>query len=364
MSSQIYEIIKTIYTTTPDAELNPISADSEDSSPRIKVLQSTLGQLRLNNIATLDAITTHFTRLIDLTSADEEYIVKLANVFAPCILRPKSGNPLIFEEKYAYRLIRDLFDHKEAIFGELKRQSSMLGTLGGPAGPSNPNRARAISNTDESNRRANMEARAKAINEQRSREKSPAPVNRHKRELSTGRFPVVASPRPESGSFTRNISGAANRETLEVPGSLESSPISNRASNPRLNAMTTASPEVATATSGMNGQPALEATSSVPESFAGGGPGPHIPPPVDDDNQVNESTDAQIEHTSSTTSQSLRRNPVGSGGKKPARTSGNLGGALKRNTSRDMSVLSQQNAQLPTRSEGVTLEDKPMDDFS
>src|SRR5690242_15950732 len=106
VSSQIYEIIKTIYTTTPDAVPNPISTESADSSPRIKVLQSTLGQLRLNNIATLDALTTHFTRLIDLTSADDTYVTNLANALAPCILRPKAESALYMEEKFAYRLIR------------------------------------------------------------------------------------------------------------------------------------------------------------------------------------------------------------------------------------------------------------------
>jgi RhoGAP domain len=134
VSSQIYEIIKTIYSTTPDAIANPISTESVDSAPRIKVLQSTLGQLRLNNIATLDAITTHFTRLIDLTSADETYISNLAQALAPCILRPRTESSLTHDERHAYRLIRDLFDHKEAIFGELKRQSTHLGAMAGTAG--------------------------------------------------------------------------------------------------------------------------------------------------------------------------------------------------------------------------------------
>lgn len=200
VSSQVYEIIRTIYTTTA-------SEASEES--RIKVLQSTLGQLRLNNIATLDAITTHFTRLIDLTSADEAYITSLAHNLAPCILRPRTESGLTMDERHSYRLVRDLLDHKEAIFGELKRQSSS-GTQS--------TRPRAIS-TDESNRRANMEARNRAIAD-RSRANSPAPSARHRRDRSTGgsqsvRFPInVGSPKTRTG-----------RQSLEVPSAIDTAPV-------------------------------------------------------------------------------------------------------------------------------------------
>lgn len=114
------------------------------------MIQSTLGQLRLANIATLDAITTHFTRLIELTSADEAYVSAVSQNLAPCILRPRVESSLTLNERYSYRLLRDLFAHKEAIFGELKRASSLAHTNSGAS------RARSVS-TDESNRRAHME---------------------------------------------------------------------------------------------------------------------------------------------------------------------------------------------------------------
>ena len=204
----MYEIIKTIYTTT-----GPTASDEA----RISVLQNTLGQLRLANIATLDALTTHFTRLIDLTSADEVYIAALANALAPCFLRPKTETSLTMAEKFNYRLVRDLFAHKEAIFGELKRASLQHSSSGASARP------RAIS-TDESNRRANMEERQRAI-ANRSRASSPAPSPRqatsvHRRERSIGgpetRFPIQTSP-TDARRQTRN--------SLEVPGSLENSPV-------------------------------------------------------------------------------------------------------------------------------------------
>lgn len=195
VSSQVYEIIKTIYST---------SDSSTSAQTRISVLQNTLGQLRLANIATLDALTTHFTRLIELTSADEPYVSDLANNLAPCILRPRTDTAITMHEKHSYRLIRDLFAHKEEIFGELKRASTLSHTPSG-GNASNAARVRAIS-TDESNRRANMEARNRAI-ASKSRNSSPAPHangRTHRRDRSSDppatRFPIhTSSPTANDG---------------------------------------------------------------------------------------------------------------------------------------------------------------------
>lgn len=200
----MYEIVKTIYSTT---------ATDVSEETRVSVLQSTLGQLRLANIATLDAICTHFTRLIELTSADEAYVTALANALAPCILRPRQESTLSMNERYSYRLVRDLFAHKDAIFGELKRASTLTHSASGAQRP------RAIS-TDESNRRANMEERQRAIAAQRSpRAVSPGP-NRasgsHRRDRSQTRFPVNTSSPTESRRST------LNRSSLEVPANPDS----------------------------------------------------------------------------------------------------------------------------------------------
>ena len=216
VSSQVYEIIRTVY-SSPDS--------SASSETRVSVIQSTLGQLRLANIATLDALTTHFTRLIELTSADEIFVATLAQTLAPCILRPKVESSLTMHERHAYRLLRDLFDHKEAIFGALKRASSLTHGVNGL----DP-RPRAQSGADESNRRANMEARTRAI-VQKARASSPAPSPHgvggrgHRRDRSVGgaesRFPVVTSPtaavHPPRGS----------RHSLGVPGDVDSIPASD-----------------------------------------------------------------------------------------------------------------------------------------
>lgn len=119
-------------------------------------------------------------------------------------------------ERYSYRLIRDLFAHKDAIFGELKRASSLTHSSSGAQRP------RAIS-TDESNRRANYEERNRAIAAQRSpRAVSPGPGPRggsHRRDRSQTRFPVNTSSPTETRRGTRN--------SLEVPGSVEQSPVND-----------------------------------------------------------------------------------------------------------------------------------------
>ncbi|SLM33460.1 rho-gtpase-activating protein [Lasallia pustulata] len=222
VSSQTYEIIKTIY-LTPDSSTSP--------QTRISVLQNTLGQLRLANIATLDAITTHFTRLIELTSADEPFIASLAQAIAPCILRPRTESALSMHERHSYRLVRDLFDHKEEIFGELKRANTLTHTLSGGSG-----RPRAIS-TDESNRRANTEARNRAI-VSKSRASSPAPPHAastangragNRRDRSTGpaetRFPIQTSPTMVADSHKRV---PLLRQSLEVPGSQDALPAAEK----------------------------------------------------------------------------------------------------------------------------------------
>ncbi|KAH7132438.1 Rho-GTPase-activating protein 8 [Dendryphion nanum] len=206
VSSHVYEIVKTIYST---------SATDNSEEARVAVIQSTLGQLRLANIATLDAITTHFSRLIELTSADENYVAALSTALSPCILRPRLESIITMNERYSYRLIRDLLAHKDAVFGELKRASALTHSSSGAQRP------RAIS-TDESNRRANFEERTRAIAAQRSpRASSPSRASgggSHRRDRSQTRFPVNTTSPTE-----RRNTGAGTRNSLEVPGNLDTS---------------------------------------------------------------------------------------------------------------------------------------------
>lgn len=298
-------------------------------------------------------MTTHFTRLIDLTSADETYITNLAQTLAPCILRPRVENALTMNERHAYRLIRDLFDHKDAIFGELKRQSSSLGGLGGPAAAGSNARPRALSSADESNRRAAMEARQKAIAEQRTRDKSPAATNRHRRDKSTdgamGRFPVVASPQigaPTHGhgqtSGTRSSLGGqgGSRYSLEVPGSQDISPVVEKTTKllPSQLPNSTHSQHNDTATT-------INGTASMPGAFS------QPPTPPDKDGRTAAGADMEKKN-------SLKRSTVGSGGRGKHRGgAGSAGGSSM--LGRGKGSLT---GQATSSSQGVTLEDKPMDD--
>lgn len=188
-----------------------------DDQARLSVIQSTLGRLPLTNIATLDAITTHFTRLIELTSADEAFVSTLAHLLTNCILRPRVESSLTQHERHSYRLIRDLFAHKEQIFGELKRASTLASSGG---------RMRAVS-TDESKRRTNIEARNRAvITAAKSRSSSPAPPAHRKGDSGSTvtRFPISVNPgtttSPTAGSPRNSGKFKQQRESLEVPSSL------------------------------------------------------------------------------------------------------------------------------------------------
>ncbi|KAF2405357.1 RhoGAP and Fes/CIP4 domain-containing protein [Trichodelitschia bisporula] len=248
VSAHLYEIVKTIYSTT--------AADTSEET-RVSVIQSTLGQLRLANIATLDAITTHLTRLIELTSADESYITALATNLAPCVLRPKQETTLTMNERYNYRLLRDLFKHKDAIFGELKRASSQASRAQADPTRATPAAARPRGlSTDERGRQAAEQQKWQAITGHRSRASSPNPgANRMRRERSPNRmsgsaetrFPVspslhghtnsgslgsTGSGTPISSPTERRSTLTGNRGSLEVPGSAETSPVVETTSRP------------------------------------------------------------------------------------------------------------------------------------
>jgi hypothetical protein len=268
-------------------------------------------------------------------------------------------------ERHAYRLIRDLFDHKEAIFGELKRQSSSLGGLGGPAAAGSSARPRALSSTDESNRRAAMEARQKAIAEQRTRDKSPAPTNRHRRDKSTdgamGRFPVVASPQIGSSthghaSGTRSSLGgqAGNRYSLEVPGSQDSSPVVEKPTKVLPSHVlhhTTHHSQHNDAAMTSNG------TASMPGAFS------QSPTPPDKDTSISSISSAPgpsaVVAADVEKKNSLKRSAVGSGGRGKHRGGTGSAGGSSSMLGRGRGSLTDRQA--TASPQGVTLEDRPMD---
>lgn len=379
VSSHVYEIIKTIYTTT---------AQSGSDEARVQVIQSTLGQLRLANIATLDALVTHFTRLIDLTSADETYATQLASVLAPCIMRPKQETGLTMNEKYNVRLLKDLFAHKDAIFGELKRQSTLTHTNSGAT-----RQVRAVS-TDESKRREHMEERQRAIlaaqhSSTRSRGASPGPGTRtpggesgHRRDRSRShetRFPVttsaVSSPvAARVMSPTASVS-SSNRDSLNVPqsppapppkgvetprangqnGSIHQPPPQDEETPGRLRAATEATKRISVI-------PAMSASISSPSDFMA--PGHYYSSSVDSPTAA---TPVEKADSTPTKKDSIGRRPAGAFRK----TTGSINrqslvGAPAPPPKHEADE-SEVSADSPTKQAGgkspagVQLEDKPMD---
>ncbi|KLP08225.1 RGD2-GTPase activating protein [Fusarium fujikuroi] len=222
VSSHVYEIIRTIYSTP--------STDADESS-RIAALQSTLSQLRLTNIATLDACMNHFTRLIDLTSADETYVASLASTLAPCILRPRTETSLTMEEKHAYRLVRDLFAHKDAIFSALK-PTTALELLVPMKATARPLWKSGIELCLKRPTQAAVVIRALR----------PAPVvtpRGHRRDRSTGgpetRFPI-ASPTSAVDRHRTSLGGVIKRQSLEVPEPDGAAPVNGDAEKDRSDA--------------------------------------------------------------------------------------------------------------------------------
>lgn len=131
-----YDVIKLLYTNYHD---------EPQTDSRINGLQNVLLELPKCNQATLDAVLTHLTRLVSVIgSENEEFALelqhRLAKEFGSLVLRPKidSLNTLessYLNDKFQVILMNDLFDHKEKIFNELKRQSSTRGAGDNSASP-------------------------------------------------------------------------------------------------------------------------------------------------------------------------------------------------------------------------------------
>lgn len=249
-------------------------------------------------------------------------------------------------ERHSYRLIRDLFAHKEEIFGELKRASTLSHTPSGGAA-SNASRMRAIS-TDESNRRANMEARNRAI-ASKSRASSPAPYangRSHRRDRSSDppatRFPIQTSS-PTIGDASRR----GLRASLEVPSDDGSSPVVERQSKQN---------SVSNMVNNINNtsKPIPEDTTHMPEPSQGNTSSSYAPPSED---------------PKSGTTFAENRESLGRSNRFPPRKQGTAG-SLNRSGGGNRSSLETGNWNSlesgivvgNMERHGVQLSDKPMDD--
>lgn len=129
-----FDLIQTLYQSYPVE-----SHDDEADKSRITGLQNTLTELPVCNLATLDSILTHLKRLINIIGSKNEQLgqtlqTRLSKEFGALILRPKRGaselhgkNINSFNltmESLQQNFIKDLFTHKEVIFGELRKRNS------------------------------------------------------------------------------------------------------------------------------------------------------------------------------------------------------------------------------------------------
>lgn len=122
-----YDVIKSLYSNYP-----PNSTDKKVHDSRITGLQNVLLELPKSHLATLDAIMTHLSRLIQIIGAKNESIakdlrLKLSKEFGLLLLRPKLDANNVDSsknDKHQSGLLLDLFENKESIFKELRRQNS------------------------------------------------------------------------------------------------------------------------------------------------------------------------------------------------------------------------------------------------
>ena len=244
-------------------------------------------------------------------------------------------------ERHSYRLVRDLFAHKEEIFGELKRASTLSHTPSGGAA-SNASRIRAIS-TDESNRRANMEARNRAI-ASKSRNSSPAPHangRSHRRDRSSDppatRFPIQTST-PTVGEASRR----GVRASLEVPSEDGSSPVVER--QPKQNNVSNVSNMI----NNIN-----NTSKAIPEDPA------HVLDPSHEN--ISSSYASSLADTNGTTNFAENRESLGRTSRFPPRKQGTAG-RVNRSGGVNRNSVESESGSANMERHGVQLSDKPMDD--
>lgn len=113
-------------TSSPENQRDDDNEEGFDTK-RIRGLYTTLSSLSKPHIATLDAITTHFYRLIKILKMGEngnevadEFTVSISQEFANCIIQSKITD----DNEIGFKIFYDLLTHKKQIFHELKRQNS------------------------------------------------------------------------------------------------------------------------------------------------------------------------------------------------------------------------------------------------
>lgn len=128
ISNEIYDVLKALYAQYPPSPAKTEEQEQIDVQ-RVNGIANTLQTLSKCQIATLDAISTHFSRLIKIlrmSSSDsgpalaEEFVQSISQEFANCIVQVKlpDGNEI------GYKIFSDLLEFKKPLFRDIRRQNS------------------------------------------------------------------------------------------------------------------------------------------------------------------------------------------------------------------------------------------------
>lgn len=143
-----FDLIKTLYQSYPVG-----SKDSSVDKTRVNGLQNTLVELPVCNLATLDAVLTHFNRLVNIIGSKNEQLgtalrTKLCREFGNLVLRPKNDahgtletkgvHSYVATESLQQSFVADLFQHKDTIFSELRKRNSTKSLLRNNSGKTAP----------------------------------------------------------------------------------------------------------------------------------------------------------------------------------------------------------------------------------
>ena len=127
---EYYDLIKSLYQNYAGRE------EKSKTDARLNGLQNILMNLPKCNLATLDAILTHLSRLTYIIGTKnqelaDEFQARLAREFGGLIIRPKmisSGNDkrnrVFLNDKHQFYLLSDLFRYRKFIFSELRQKNS------------------------------------------------------------------------------------------------------------------------------------------------------------------------------------------------------------------------------------------------
>lgn len=231
--SNLYDIIKTIYSQ---------HGNEGQQTNRINAIQNTFSQMRLSNIATLDALSAHLNRLISIANAPQEYQSQLAQELSYCILRPRVQSALTIGDRHAYRLVLDLFQHWDMIFTELKRNNS--GARSGIASPVRSKRG-SLNKSSQSppssadvSRRPTLQNRMEALSmklrkDSRASQQQPATLQEDESEVSKapdtdtpGSTPSAERPAsPASFQSAQSFNSQSSRQLTTTSTGNESEPI-------------------------------------------------------------------------------------------------------------------------------------------